>query len=78
MNTKNEIDLFQQPHKIPKKISKIFDLVSNTKNELNDLILKNKLQSALKEIPLKPNTINGWGPDDNPQNKILDFKNSTI
>ena len=53
------------------KISKIFNLINDTKMSIANLLIKNELQSCLKPMEFKQNTTNGWGPDANPQNKIL-------
>lgn len=53
------------------KIKKIFDLINDTKMSIGNALIKNELQSCLKPMQFQQNTIGGWGPDSNPQNKIL-------
>ena len=53
------------------KIKKIFDLINDTKMSIGNAIIKNDLQACLKPMQFQQNTIGGWGPDSNPQNKIL-------
>ena len=62
MNTKNEIDLFQQPHKIPKKISKIFDRYWKRYEGYMDY---KDTANMLKEVELKGYTFD-YGLDNEP------------
>ena len=52
----------------------IFDKLTELKKPIHALI-QTKISEATLELPIKPNTYDGWGPDDLPQNRILPTKN---
>ena len=76
------VNVIKSPDSDEVKTKKIFDIVTNTKSSISSMIFKNKLNTFLKPMSIDYNTIGGWGPDNNPINKILkinnvqEFKNS--
>lgn len=54
--------------------------LTSTKNLTNsiDELVTNNIKKTLIKMDIHPNSINGWGPDDNPMNKILPYKNINI
>jgi hypothetical protein len=81
-DNKKVIDILTSNDSEDVKINKIFNAVNETKMSIAKLLLNNKLDLALKPNTFQPNTQNGWGPDNNPKNKIMkvnfDFKNTLI
>lgn len=53
------------------KNMKIFDLINNTKMSIGNSIIKGELNTCLKPMDFQQNILGGWGPELNPQNKIL-------
>lgn len=52
------------------KKNQIKTITSSTIKSVSELI-KTKLNSSLRNLDIKPNQTNGWGPDQDKQNKIL-------
>ncbi len=53
------------------KVNKVFNLVNETRMSIAKLLTKNKLENALKPLTFEPNSTDGWGPTNNPRNKIM-------
>ena len=70
-DNKKVIDILTLNDSEEVKINKIFNAVNETKMSIAKLLLKNKLESALKPNSFQPNTQDGWGPDNNPKNSIM-------
>ncbi len=75
-DNKKIVDILNTTDSESVKINKIFNLISDTKMAVANLLIKNELQSTFKPIELQQNTVNGWGPNSNPQNKIM--KNNNV
>ena len=81
-DNKKVIDILTSNDSEEVKINKIFNAVNETKMSIAKLLLNNKLESALKPNTFQSNTQGGWGPDNNPKNKIMkvnfDFKRTFV
>ena len=75
-DNKKIIDILSSNDSDDVKITKIFDVVNETKLSIANLLIKEKLQACLKPMTFEPNTMGGWGPDANPKNKILKVGNT--
>jgi hypothetical protein len=76
-DNKQILDVLKTNDTQDQKIKKIFDLINDTKMSIGNAIIKNELQTCLKPMQFQQNTIGGWGPDSNPQNKILQTGNES-
>ena len=54
------------------KKSQVSDKVKSIKKNVTE-ILKNKLKTSLTEMDIHPGIVNGWGPEEGEQNKILPY-----
>lgn len=50
----------------------IFDKLMESKKIINDALTK-KLGDAVSSMSIKQNNLDGWGPDDKPEHKILEY-----
>ena len=51
----------------------IFTKVTNSKQAIVEFITQ-QMNDAIMPLNIKPNTTDGWGPDDNEHNKILEYR----
>ena len=58
------------------KKAKITEKIRSVKKNIAE-ILKNKLKKSLEEMDIHPGIEDGWGPDNEDENKILQFKQIT-
>lgn len=56
------------------KNSKIFDITGDTNKKVKEF-LNSQLNMSKKQLNMKPDTENGWGPDVFSSNKILEYDN---
>ncbi len=68
-NLVEDIRLTEEQQKI-----KIYDLKSESINQIKQYV-QSLLIETKKQLKLKPNTENGWGPDTNVINKVMEYEN---
>ena len=58
------------------KKSKIFEITNDSNKKVKEF-LSSQLIMSVKQLNMKPDTENGWGPDTNSINKILEYSDTT-